>query len=355
MATMRLHSRWRLASLIVGAIGTALASGPRAWAESPPLSSERIDALIESAGGELEVLNTDGTWSASEDTHLLHDAILRNELSEAQWDRLLERSNILPSHSTWLANTPVVLRPMAPGWVGEGGSVRIAAVGYANRGEASARALQGWSNLSRRDRIGFATSITLDALALGPHEIRCHVTVDVWSADRKVQVTHDGAINRIIEVVESGALTPVSTPELDRAVRDSIEIRLFANPDNHAFLVSYPNDDTTALEQFDHIGFGAIVEVLDDGGNVVTAKRVPLSSHQEGTYVYTLTHTSPPLRGPIPLGDASKGWTVRVRGDEAEALRSGDCDSYWSGEFTIPLAEVRRGPDSPGAPEFESK
>ena len=311
-----------------------------ARAEAPPSASDRIDALIESASDQPETQSDDGTWGASAEAGALHDAILRGDLSDAQWERLLERSNILPSHSKWLADTPITLRPMAPGWLGEGGVIRLSIVGYLSGKEARTAALQGNLHLTLREVRQFRDTLTIDALPLGDQEIRCHVSVEVRSRDRRTVVRRKGAFARSISVVESGALPAIVTPELDAAVRNAVEISLSEDAKGFTRVDARGHNDTEALAAFDGIGLNAVVEVLDEEGSVVTTDHVSLNRISQGNFIYTITINGTPHEPAIPTGGAAKGWTVRVRGDERAALVDGRFDSYWGGEYTIPLTDV---------------
>ncbi|HEY3242883.1 MAG TPA: hypothetical protein VGM03_05975 [Phycisphaerae bacterium] len=137
------------------------------------------------------------------------------------------------------------------------------------------------------------------------------------------------------------AIQPIQEAELTDVIRRALELQIVMRHDHACVTASL---DRSALEKRRRVGIGLMVEFLRDG---VLAESVTVGRSEPRCYSKAAelagedaTLSSVRTTDMTQAGELAR-WTVRVRGNDRMALTDWDHDTYWAGEFMIPLAQVR--------------
>jgi hypothetical protein len=179
----------------------------------------------------------------------------------------------------------------------------------------------------------------------------------IWEGDVEQAIVVDGAIDDVVR--------PVHSAELLAAMIDAVNARLRLDDECSRIVFVAPSNPS-----FAGITLGLVVELLHRETIMASAvlRRQSSTATKEQPYGQSppqVSHgggaTSIPPPPPRYSGESwavlsgdraavcaaelsDPDWSVRVRGDGATALDHYEATAYWSGTFTVPLAQIRQEP-----------
>ena len=300
-------------------------------------------------------------------------------LTTEQWKRVLLDEGVLGVHLRWPADEPFAVSARAPMWLTECRLV-LRPTGEL-QGLKDAQVVQlldvdCWNCFAA----GVDASVyqRLGPLPVGVHRISFHIeawsenawekhfrpdagrpwfadyysteaerkAADAYRAAQKPRPLSTGELDVEVEIVPTldGAILPVSTPELDRAVREALSVR-FDDDWNDERSAALFVSDSPALEQ---LGLSLAVELVEGDESRWSAHLVP----RDRNPWHDIELGGVPLPLPVALehdSDARRAWTLRVRGTNENILRDWKADRRWSGTLEVGLGELlargaERGP-----------
>jgi hypothetical protein len=279
----------------------------------------------------------------------------KQTLNEKQWQRALTRTGALCVRERWPADLPFAISMRAPVWLED------MSVWLTPRRSDFAKAYvtgKGFDSLACGTyRLGVASSAWYQRLGLlppGPTRLEFEVVIDREDGSALfLQESEPGPTSPAwrgqfafdVEVVADleAAIPPVSTPELDAAVRRWLGLAFLDSPSwpgTYVTLDRRYQDDPVLSE----IGLSLAIEVLHDG---IAVQREPvLLSRESWSYSEAtdrsfdgepLSALSAELKG---NAQNRAGWSIRVRGTSQNVLTLWEAKRRWSGEFVISLDEL---------------
>ncbi len=258
--------------------------------------------------------------------------------SDGQWRVIIERSHAIRTRDKWPIDRELAIELRVPRWV------------QSNCGLRATPRLSGASSVFAEHMIfnGYAGPYGQPSLRpvgiLAPETTSVVFDVEVWvskgiilwpNLDRPADRTI--AVRAPVEAVETpdAAITPVDSKEATEAVRRALSLRAMPMGPELAIEVQL---DRSQLASFTNLSVSLEFSAMRIGGEAGEPERVFACDLSPGSqrYCYLREISNAAARDPV----TRELWCVRVRGAPEGALIDWEKDSYWSGEFVVPLREI---------------
>jgi hypothetical protein len=134
-----------------------------------------------------------------------------------------------------------------------------------------------------------------------------------------------------VETIDD-AIAPIDSPIVARAVRENVNVSVL---DGVLIKVDVWDERPEELKE---VALGLRVEVCHLSKPLAIARFWYSDDPSCGTWLVPLEGDVEAVKAAV--AGSSKGWTCRIAGDGEMALRDLGRERYWSGEYSVPLADV---------------
>lgn len=254
-------------------------------------------------------------------------------LDESQWRHLLFDTDSLRARTRWPAGIPFALHTDQPLWLADGQDLWLTPL-EPTFGQP-VRVWRESSDCGVGRMIAFEARVhqELGTLPAGPLELRFLIQLRMHGSEPSASgALLTGELRLPVEIVPTleDALPPVSSPELDQAVRNALVL----DRDRDELWLRYRPDPLLR-----GVALALELEFLEKGEVRARKRASPTDEEVFGSRMVVERLVSLPPALAADAG-ARKGWSVRVRGTSDGVLRSWSADRYWNGCVELTLEEL---------------